>query len=129
MDRIALREVQPEVGRIANERRQHNPSPSGRGQQGTRFGALLPRKGRGLRSLPIVSLALLAFAGSAFAASPPEQTPYAGRAAALLTSTPEGFNRYRAYVRVLRKLAAGWQRAHPTLAALVLIAPELPISA
>ena len=32
-------------------------------------------------------------------------------------------------VRVLRKLAAGWQRAHPTLAALALIAPELPISA
>ena len=76
-----------------------------------------------MRSLPIVSLALLAFAGSAFAASPPKQTPCAGRAAALLTSTPEGFNRYRAYVRVLRKLAAGWQRAHPTLAALVLDRP------
>ena len=31
--------------------------------------------------------------------------------------------------RLLRKLAAGWQRAQPTLAALALIAPELPIPA
>lgn len=32
-------------------------------------------------------------------------------------------------VRALRKLAAGWRRAQPTLAALVLLAPDLPISA
>jgi YD repeat-containing protein len=32
-------------------------------------------------------------------------------------------------VGLLRKLAAGWQRAYPTLTAFALIAPELPISA
>ena len=32
-------------------------------------------------------------------------------------------------VGLLRKLAAGWQRAYPTLTALALIAPEFPISA
>ena len=32
-------------------------------------------------------------------------------------------------VRALRKLEAGWRRAQPTLAALVLLAPDLPISA
>ena len=32
-------------------------------------------------------------------------------------------------VRALRKLAAGWRRAQPALAALMLIAPDLPISA
>ena len=31
-------------------------------------------------------------------------------------------------VRLLRKLAAGWQRSRATLTALALIAPELPIS-
>ena len=31
-------------------------------------------------------------------------------------------------VRVLRKLAAGWQRSRPTLTALAVFAPELPIS-
>ena len=53
-------------------------------------------KEKRLRHLTIVSFALLALAGSAVAASPAKQTPYAGRAAALLTSTPEGFNKYRA---------------------------------
>ena len=32
-------------------------------------------------------------------------------------------------VRLLRKLAAGWKRSQPTLTALLLVAPELPISA
>ena len=31
-------------------------------------------------------------------------------------------------VRVLRKLAAGWQRSRPMLTALAVVAPELPIS-
>ena len=31
-------------------------------------------------------------------------------------------------VRVLRKLAAGWKRAQPTVAALAVFAPELPIT-
>ena len=32
-------------------------------------------------------------------------------------------------VRLLRKLAVGWHRSQPTLAALALIVPELPMSA